>query len=390
MAAGVLLVLVCGSSVRGSGNREPATSVTPVALEVLSAPEAVRGSDGMYHLVYELQLRNAMSGSVVIERVEVRDGGSSERILLALGGDEVAARLQLGARGTASNTLGPYQFGTLFLHVAVADAGALPGEIVHHVGVLAPQLPSALRRTTSVGGRVGVGRGPVTVLGPPLRGGRYIAADGCCDSIRHVRALLPLNGGLHLAQRYAIDWEQLDDQNRVFTGDASDLHSYHIYGEEVLSVADATVARAVDGKSEATPGALPEGLPVQEADGNHVILALDNGAYVLYAHLQPGSLGVAAGQRVHRGDVLARVGNSGNSSAPHLHLHVMDRPSGLLANGLPYVHSSYEIIGIDQAGTADFDRAEQTGAPATITAVEPAAPRREALPMDLSVVRWPE
>src|SRR5215203_5097542 len=48
-------------------------------------------------------------------------------------------------------------------------------------------------------------------LGPPLRGHGYVAGDGCCDSIRHVRALLPLNGAFYLAQRFAIDWEQIDD-----------------------------------------------------------------------------------------------------------------------------------------------------------------------------------
>jgi hypothetical protein len=323
--------------------------------------------------------------------VEVRDGATAGRVLLTLeGGEEVAARLQLGARGTASDSLGPFQFGTLFVHVAVENGEALPKEIEHRVDVSAADLPPPLLRTTSVGGRIAVRQDQVVVLGPPLRGGRYIAADGCCDSVRHVRALLPLDGGLYLAQRYAIDWEQLDEQNRIFVGDSRDPRSYHIYGNEVLAVADAEVARVVDGKVEATPGALPEGLPVQEADGNHVILALKNGAYVLYAHLQPGSIGVTEGQQVRRGDALGRVGNSGNSSAPHLHLHVMDRPSGLVANGLPYVHDSYEIIGIDKAGTADFDRAEQAGVPATITRLEPPAPQREALPMDLSVVRWPE
>jgi hypothetical protein len=383
-----LLAFLC-VSVRGAENSEETASMTPVALAVLSAPTAVRGSDDMYHLVYELQLRNAASVRTVIERVEVRDAAAPGRLLLALGSDAIAARLQLGARGKASNALGPFQFGTLFLHVAIKDGAAVPKKIVHHIDIFGSDLPPDLQHTTSIGGEVLVGSGPVAVLGPPLRGGRYIAADGCCDSLRHIRALLPLNGGLYLAQRYAIDWERLDEQNRVFVGDPHDPRSYHIYGEEVLAVADATVERAVDGKSEPTPGALPQGLPVREADGNHVILALSGGVYVLYAHLQPGSIRVARGQRVRRGDVLGRVGNSGNSSAPHLHLHAMDRPSGLIANGVPYVYDSYRITGIDKAGTTDFDHAEQTGDPASITSIVPARQMHESLPMDLSVVRWP-
>lgn len=389
LAVGVLLVLPCGRSAGGQEDRDETTRVTPIALRVLNAPTAVPGSDEKRHLVYELQLHNAVSVSALIEKVEVRDSAAPGRVLRTLEGEEIAQRLQLGSRGTPSSTLGPFQFGTLFLHVAIENGGVPPGEIQHHVDVFSAELPPDLQRTTSVGGKVAVGRDPVSVLGPPLRGGGYVAADGCCDSVRHVRALLPLNGGQHLAQRYAIDWEQLDDENRIFVGDPRDPRSYHIYGDDVLAVADATVERVVDGMKEATPGALPQGLPVQEADGNHVILALKDGVYVLYAHLQPGSVRVAPGQHVRRGEVLGLVGNSGNSSAPHLHLHAMDRPSGLVANGIPYVHDSYEITGIDKAGTADFDRAEETGEPATITRMEPPAKESGTLPMDLSVVRWP-
>jgi murein DD-endopeptidase MepM/ murein hydrolase activator NlpD len=61
----------------------------------------------------------------------------------------------------------------------------------------------------------------------------------------------------------------------------------------------------------------------------------------MYAHLQPGSLRVKAGQKVKRGDVLGLLGNSGNSTEPHLHFQVMDRPSPLGAEGLPYLIDSY-------------------------------------------------
>ena len=60
--------------------------------------------------------------------------------------------------------------------------------------------------------------------------------------------------------------------------------------------------------------------------GNHVVLDLGNGEYALLAHLQRGSVRVEAGDRVRAGDVLGLTGNSGNSSEPHLHFHVQDRP----------------------------------------------------------------
>src|SRR5262249_32966644 len=129
-------------------------------------------------------------------------------------------------------------------------------------------------------------------LGPLFRGNGYVAADGCCDSIRHVRALLPLNGSFYLSQRFAIDWERIDEEVKLFRGDPKDPRSYHIYGEPVLAVADAIVVAARNDLPEQVPGKLPEGLPVDEADGNFAILDIGDGAYALYAHMQPGSIRV--------------------------------------------------------------------------------------------------
>src|SRR5690606_30765550 len=132
------------------------------------------------------------------------------------------------------------------------------------------------------------------------------------------------------------DWEQLDEAGRIYDGPRADPKSYTIFGAEALAVADATVAAVIDGLPEQTPGEYPTNIPLAQADGNSVILDLGGGRFALYAHLQPGSLRVKPGERVRRGQVLGLVGNSGNSVAPHLHFHVMDGPSPLDANGLPY------------------------------------------------------
>jgi murein DD-endopeptidase MepM/ murein hydrolase activator NlpD len=70
--------------------------------------------------------------------------------------------------------------------------------------------------------------------------------------------------------------------------------------------------------------------------GNHVVVCRDDGLCVLMAHLRRGSLRVHKGDRVRRGDQIAECGNSGNSSEPHLHCQVMDRPSVWVAAGLPF------------------------------------------------------
>ncbi len=165
------------------------------------------------------------------------------------------------------------------------------------------------------------------------------------------------------------------------------LTNWEGYGETILAVADGVVVRAIDGLPDQVPGALPEGLAPLEADGNAVFLRLRDGRIVFYAHMIPGSVAVREGQRVVRGQVLGRVGNSGNSSAPHLHLHVIDRNAIFGANGLPYVFDRYAITG-RVASTEAFDRAEATGEPVRRGPVR-TGPRRDELPLDQVIVTWP-
>lgn len=89
-------------------------------------------------------------------------------------------------------------------------------------------------------------------------------------------------------------------------------------------------------------------------DGNHVVLDLGGGRYAFYAHLRKGSVAVHPGDRVRRGQVLAKVGNTGNTSAPHLHFHLMDGPSVLGSEGIPYVIDRFALAGkIPDSGVPD-------------------------------------
>jgi hypothetical protein len=183
--------------------------------------------------------------------------------------------------------------------------------------------------------------------------------------------VLPVNGQTFLAQRYAIDYEQADAGNRIFTGDPRDPASYAIFGKDVLAVADGTVVGTRNDLTEQTPGTYPTNIPITEADGNFVVLDIGNGFYVNYAHMQPGSVRPKLGDKVKRGDVIGLVGNTGNSVAPHLHLHVMDGPSPLASQGLPNLYDRFTLTG-QVASTADFDASEGKGIPlVTVPGVQP-------------------
>jgi hypothetical protein len=354
--------------------------------DVLWAPRLAYGSDEQRHLVYELRLSNPTPATINLAKVDVIDAATGKTLLEA-GPADIGKRFSIGGRrGAEATSLSVGQFGVLFLHVPLAASASVPGTIAHRIsGVAVLQGRADTPFTLTIGETPVIDANPV-LLGPPLIGNGYLAGDGCCDTIRHVRALLPLNGRFALAQRFAIDWEQIDDQNRLVKGDRSKVGNYTIFGRDVIAVADGTVIDTRNDLPEQPPGKLPDNLPIDQADGNFVVLDIGNGAFALYAHMQPGSVKVALGAKVKYGDLLGKVGNTGNTSAPHLHFHVMDGPSPLLANGIPYVIDNFVMTAIDKAGTADFDKAEATGSPLTLTPINPPAQKRSLLPMDLAVV----
>ena len=361
--------------------------LTPIVAEVPYAPIPFAGSDGRTHLVYELETINFSSGETTIEQLEVLDADTGD-VVDTLDAEEVAGRLQPAGLRDAADALAPSMMVLVFLHVAFDEANEVPDRLVHRLSLRAEAAPPDQRQITEEVVPTDVDRRDVAVVGPPLRGSDYLAADSCCDATRHTRASLPINGQVWLAQRYAVDYEQLDADSRIYSGEKEDLDSYTIYGQEAIAVADGTVAKVIDGLPEQVPGVFPQGISPEEADGNSVILDLAGGNYALYAHFQPGSIRVEQGDRVERGDVLGLVGNSGNSLAPHLHFHVMSGPQFAASNGLPYEVDSFKVTGRNTAGTAAFDEAEAEGTPLKIKPADPPERVTDAMPLDQVVVSF--
>ncbi|MFE9771033.1 M23 family metallopeptidase [Streptomyces sp. NPDC005931] len=126
--------------------------------------------------------------------------------------------------------------------------------------------------------------------------------------------------------------------------------AYPAFGAPLRAVADATVVRADDRQRDhlsrtslpalaylmLVEGSVRELLGVRRILGNHLVLDLGDGTHAAYAHLRRGSLTVREGDRVRAGQVVARCGNSGNSTEPHLHFQLMDGPDPDTARGVPF------------------------------------------------------
>jgi hypothetical protein len=181
------------------------------------------------------------------------------------------------------------------------------------------------------------------VIGASLTGAGWAALGSCCDG-PHRRSIQPVNGRPSLGQRFAIDFNRLDAQNRLIVGDPDVNESYPTYDQPILAVADATVARVVDRYRDQIPN-MQGPITLESGRGNRVVLALGRGRFAEYAHLKPGGITVRQGQRVTKGQVMGRTGNSGSSTGPHLHFEMMDAPSATDSDGLPYVFERFDLQG---------------------------------------------
>lgn len=311
------------------------------------APHPVPGSDGRVHLAYELRVDNPSKLFVTLDKIETVDPAGT--VLGTLEGDGL--RAMTTAWSGADARLPPGGTAAVFLDVTLAPDAPPPRALLSRVtatrqiqgpdGKPAP-LPASVPATYSfTAAETPVGR-PAVAVEPPLSGPGWVAVNGCCDSITsHRGGLIPVNGVLRVPERFAIDWVKLDDSGRIASGDGSRVEDYAYYGTEIHSVADGTVVTLYDEADTQVPNQPPAGLAPESIGGNMVVVDIGGGSFAFYAHMQRGSLRVKLGDRVTTGQVLGLLGNTGNTTAPHLHFHLMDGPSPLDADGLPFVFTRF-------------------------------------------------
>jgi murein DD-endopeptidase MepM/ murein hydrolase activator NlpD len=171
-----------------------------------------------------------------------------------------------------------------------------------------------------------------------------------------------INGRARIPGRYAIDFMKLDDSGRLAPSHPDLVSDWYGYAADVLAVADATVASTRDDFKEPATVSGREHVTADQATGNYISIKLENGNYAFYEHLKPGSIRVRPGQKIKRGEVIASLGFTGQSSGPHLHFHVADNNSSLGGEGIPFTFDHFTYAGsyktIDSLGKAPWTPAE--------------------------------
>jgi hypothetical protein len=211
-----------------------------------------------------------------------------------------------------------YAFLVVFLVIAVTQFGRLRrGRVASRVG--------ASRRivTRTVGALIAVWIAVLAYMGHmapadtvdlsfPLAGGKYCVIQGGSNFVTN-----PFHN--FVDSEHSLDFVKINRiGNRASGIVPRDVRKYQIYGEMVYSPCDGVVHTVVDTVLDNAP---PRANAIEPL-GNHVMI-VDDGIQIILAHLKEGSVGVSLGDSVLRGEPIGRVGNSGYSNEPHLHLQAL-------------------------------------------------------------------
>ena len=383
---------------------------TPLTVQPISQPTfPFLGTDNKYHLAFDMQVTNATAVPATLDAVDVVDGQDPiHGARLVLRQATRGTRLQLRRLQPAATTT--RRTGRRQRHpgpdVAVAAhrfRARLDGPIPEGCNAAPAWHRRGQPRTNktpvpidTLGAPFNISAGTPRVISPPVRGKNWVALNGCCDpGWAHRDAILPVNMKLNNSQRFAIDWKRSNDRGDFYTGDKTKNESYVDYETPVYAVADGTVTSTLDNVEANVPGVLPASDPflakkltVENIDGNHIIMDIGGGVYAMYAHFIQGSLLVKTGDKVKKGQQIARLGNTGNSNAPHLHFQLMNGPSLLEADAVPYVLDSFGYQG--QVATATIWNADNylSGSYFGPDRLATSQPRTDQLPVLLAIVNF--
>jgi len=146
------------------------------------------------------------------------------------------------------------------------------------------------------------------------------------------------SGGRFGSERYALDFSIMEDEEGVVPDDwtlPTKVEEYPCYGKDVIAIADGVVVKVSNNHPDSRTNGKKVYCDTWELRGNYIVIKHNDSEYSLTAHLMPKSITVKVGDKVKQGEVVAKCGNSGNCTAPHIHFQLQSSASSFLAISLP-------------------------------------------------------
>jgi Peptidase family M23 len=323
---------------------------TAILVSPIHEAQIVRGDDGKDHVEYELLVVNVFSEPVTLSSVTVLDPAGKE--LMRIEGGTLAAATQTLFAKTATPVVPASAAVSVDVDLMLPPDTA-PERVTHRI---AYTLKADSELALMVGSleveapEVAINRHPAIVIRPPLKGNGWLATTACCKPNVHRDERIAIDGvRIETGETFAVDWAKVKN-DRLFDGDGKRVEQYYGFGEDVLAVADGTVVAIHDGMPDQTPFVFMVPKSKSDYGGNNLILEIAPNVFAWYAHLRQGSITVKVGDAVKAGAPIAKLGNTGPSEGPHLHLGLINKPDAIAGRSLPFVFGSFTLV-----GAIDFD-----------------------------------
>ncbi|WP_164902090.1 M23 family metallopeptidase [Rhizobium leguminosarum] len=344
-------------------------SAVPGGCVDISGPASIAwvATAGSFLFSYELRLTNRSGESVRVDQLAVEHENGNQLALYSSSDLDRRLRIKVLERYQASGLdLAPGASAIVYVDV---NAKAVGRRLRHRLRCR--HFSSSSPAATEL--KIPISTDRPVVLAPPLRDGPWIAVHSSGWDKGHRRFIYVIDGLEYIPGRYAIDFVGVTATGQTTVGGPDDPLDAVGYGQPVLAGANAVVAAVRDGTEESRSVSANPAHGLSLGAGNYVALALGGNRFAFYEHLRPGSISVTVGERVRVGQVIGALGFSGDSTGPHLHLHVANGLDPVVSDGLPFVISRFREVG----GYPDFTRlgrdvwAPDSSAELTRTAVWP-------------------
>lgn len=343
----ILLFSLFFTTVCQSQNADNTKLTTPqpaLTIRVLQPPRPVCVDDKT-SFVYELHLTNGSNESLWVKKVEVLNGTDSA-LVSAFEGKQLKHRFyqpSTKSDSVASTGIRPGGIAVVYIELFMPTR-TIPRALVHRLWISSDETKSNSIQLIQ-GALTPLVDKPPVALGPPLASGPWAAVHSPIWERGHRRVIFTIDGIARIPGRFAIDFVKLDQNGQFAAGDKNLIANWYGYGADVFAVADGVVASTRSDFSESLTLSAQPKYPAALAAGNYISLKIGESQFVFYEHLKPNTIRVKPGQRVRKGDLIAQVGFTGQSTGPHLHLHVADSDSPLGAEGLPFIVDRFTVRG---------------------------------------------
>ena len=340
----------------------------PINVQRPASPVPVLMQDGRWLLAYHLFLSNWAYTPVTLKEFQVLDA-RSKAVVLRYDERELSKRDDNGSRfptvpqgrsleAGRERELKPGESAAIVAFVYFDSVDKIPPALEHRL-IFADD-PRILLRRESIQDSDGnfvvscasvqVRNEAPLVVGAPLRGGPWVCGNGTVSGSAHMNFVIR-DGQARIPQQFGFDFFSVDADGKVMphpvVGELTN-EKFYCYLADVIAVADGEVTALKTDVATNVPrpdGSVLSPITRENVSGNLIGIRIRDDLYAFYAHLEPGSIRVTLGQKVKKGDVIAKLGNTGNASGPHLHFQICDANNLNGSQGQPYVFERFELEG---------------------------------------------